>query len=116
AGPSAGEGVESVLRGLQAVAQQRLRRVRGEVDRELELLALGSREQLEDEVGGVLPARRTPYAEADAQVVLRPDGCADRPEAVVAALAAAQLEAHDAEPEVQIVVHHHQVRRRDAVV
>jgi hypothetical protein len=34
----------------------------------------------------------------------------------VAALAAALLEAHDAETEVQVVVHHHQIRGLDAVV
>ena len=102
--------VEPVLRGLQAVAQQRLRRVRGQVDRELQLLALRAGEPLEHEVGRVLAARRAADAEADAQVVLRPDRRADRPQPVVAALAAALLEAHDAEPEVQVVVHHHQVR------
>ena len=69
--PSAGERVEPVLRRLQAVAQQRLRGVRGQVDRELQLLALGAGEPLEHEVGRVLAARRAADAEPDAQVVLR---------------------------------------------
>ena len=78
-GGSARQRVEPVLRRLQAVGQQRLGGVRGEVDRELQLLALGAGEPLEHEVRRVLPARGAADAEADAQVVLGPsDALIDR--------------------------------------
>ena len=65
-------------------------------------------EALEHEVRRVLPARRAADAEAHAQVVLRAQRRADRAQPVVPALAAALLQAHDAEAEVEVVVHHDQ--------
>src|SRR3712207_2256411 len=75
-------GVDLVLGGLQAAGEQQLRGVGGLDQQEVQLLALGRREVPEDEVGGVLAARRAADAHAHAQVVPGAQGPRDRPGAV----------------------------------
>ena len=59
--------MEPVLGGLEAVGQEGLGGVGCEVDGELQLLLLRTREALEHEVGGVLATGGTADAEADAE-------------------------------------------------
>src|SRR3954454_24187656 len=114
--PPSGAGVDLVLRRLEAPGEQQLRGVGGLGDEEGELLALRGREVLEDEVAGVVPAGRAADADAHPEVVLRPGGAGDGPQPVVAALAAAALEADSRERQVELVVHHDEVSGRDGVV
>src|SRR3954469_22158631 len=87
--------------------------VDGVAHQEGQLLTFGHREVPEHEVGGVLPPRRTPDPHPQAAVLLRPQRPADRPEPVVAALAAAPLEHEIAEREVELVVDDEQPLRLD---
>src|SRR5919107_120915 len=96
-GARSGAGVDDVLRRLKALREELLGGVGGLGDQEVELLALGRGEVLEHEVGGVLAAGRAADADAHPEVVLRAGGAGDRPQAVVAALAAAALEPHAGE-------------------
>src|SRR5882762_4119794 len=113
---AAGSGsVEGVLRGEQAAGDDRLGGVGGAVGDEVELLALGGGEVAEHVVGRVLPARRAADADPYADIVLGADGLADRAQPVVTALAAALLEAYDAERQVELVVHDDDRGRFDPV-
>src|SRR3954462_10608400 len=96
--------MDLVLRGLEATGEQQLRGVGGLGDEEGQFLALGGGEVLEHEVRRVLPAGRAADPDADAEVVLGAGRPRDRPQAVVAALAAAALEPHGGEREVKLVV------------
>src|SRR4051794_12301619 len=86
-------GMHLVLRGRQALDQERLRRVRGLGDEQLELLALHGGEVLEHVVGRVLPAGGAPDADAHTEVVTGAGGPRDRAQPVVPTLATPALEA-----------------------
>src|ERR1700712_127324 len=104
--------VDAVLRRLQALGEQGLDGVGGELQGHVQLAALGRGPPLEDVVGGVLASGGPADAEPHPQVVLRPERLRDRAQPVVPALAAAALEPDDAELEVQVVVHHDEVLGR----
>src|SRR3954451_174199 len=102
--PVSRAGVDFVLRGLEPPGEQQLGGVGGLGDEEGQLLALGAGEVLEHEVRRVLPARWTADADPDPQVVLGAGRARDRPQAVVATLAAAALEPDAGEREIELVV------------
>src|SRR4051794_16609017 len=103
ASPS-GTRMDFVLSRLETTGEQQPGGVRGLGDEEGQLLALGGGEVLEHEVRRVLAAGRAADADADPEVVLGAGRPGDRPQAVVAALAAAALEPDGGEGEVELVV------------
>ena len=78
--------------------------VGGLLQGDAEVGALTAGEVGQDEVGGVLAARRAADAYAQARVVLGGDGLADGAQAVVTAFAAAALEAQLVGGQVELVV------------
>src|SRR3984885_3335033 len=99
-------GVVQVLGLGQALGDQGLHRVGAAVEGEREFLPLGGGEVPEHEVGRVHPARRAADAEADPVVVTGAEGRGDRAQAIVAVVAAAQLQADPAERDVELVMEH----------
>ena len=98
----------------RAELDQQLDRVGGVLEVDVELLALGGGEVPQHEVGGVHPAGRSADPEAHPQVVLGAQRRRDRPQAVVAALAAAGLHPDGGRRQVEFVVHSDDVGRFDA--
>src|SRR3954453_11910517 len=105
-----------VLGLLQTPLEQDIDGVRRFLEEQLELLALGRGEVLENEVRGILTSRGPANSDAHPQVVLPADRAADRPQAVVPALAAAALEPSGREGDVELVVDDDEVLHRDVVV
>jgi hypothetical protein len=99
----------------QALGDQGLDGVGAAVEGEREFLPLGRGEVPEDEVGRVHAAGRTADSEPDPVVVAGAKGRGDRPQAIVAVVAAAQLQADPAEGDVELVVQNHGPFGRDLV-
>jgi hypothetical protein len=113
---SALPGVEALLGGGEPLEDERLDGVGRVRDQQLERAALGGGEGGEDVVGGVPAARRAAHAHPDSQVVLGAERLGDVAQAVVPALAAAALQAHRVEGDVDLVVHDDDLLGGDAVV
>jgi hypothetical protein len=91
----------------QALGDQGLDGVGAAVEGEREFLPLGRGEVPEHEVGRVHAAGRTADSEPDPVVVTGAEGRGDRPQAIVAVVAAAQLQADPAEGDIELVVQNH---------
>src|SRR4051812_24422901 len=96
--------VELGLSSVEAGGQQRLDRISSAVDVEVEFASFGGVESIEDEVGGVLAARGPAHPDANSVVVTGTDGASNRLEAVMAVVAAAELDPKVAIRDVELVM------------
>src|SRR5680860_467481 len=96
--------VEPLLGELQIVGDQGLHGVRGTVDLERQLLALGRAVVRQHEICGTLPSRRSPDAGAHAVELTTAQRGAHRLQPVVAVVTAAQLGPQRPEADVQLIV------------
>jgi hypothetical protein len=99
----------------QALGDQGLDGVGAAVEGEREFLPLRRGEVSEHEVRRVHPARRAADPEPDPVVVTGAERRGDRAQAVVAVVAAAELQADGAERDVELVVQNHGPFWRDLV-
>ena len=99
----------------QALGHEPLDSVSGVTDQQRHLAALGPGEVVKHVVGGIHPPRWTPDADPNAQIVPRAEGLGDRPQPVMATLAAAELEPYVGERDVELVVDHDEVLDGDLV-
>ena len=77
--------------------------IRGPADLDLDGLPRAGWEVAEQKVGGILPARRTANADAYAVEVAGAEGCADRPQPVVAVVATTELHPQLAGLDVELI-------------
>src|SRR5665647_2180635 len=99
-------GVPMLLRGEDAFSNQSFERVGGVADQQGHLAALRAGEVVKNVVRGVHAPGRTTDADAHAQIVPGANGLGDGAQAVVAALAAAELQPYVGEGDVEVIVDH----------
>jgi hypothetical protein len=102
----ASSAVECALGLVEPEENQGLDRIRGPPDLDLDGLPRAGREVSEQEVGGILPARRTANPDAYAVEVAGAEGFADGPEAIMAVVATTEFHPELAGVDVKLIMYH----------